>query len=95
MEARIKVATFDFAWFGTVTGHVASISPTSAENEQGETVYRVVLALPEEGRNLTLSGRALRPGMTVTADILGETKTVLAYLVKPLRSLHDRAFTES
>lgn len=95
MEARIKVATFDFAWFGSVMGEVTSISPTSAQNELGETVFQVVVTLPGGGENLDLGGRPLRPGMTVTADILGETKTVLTYLLKPLRSLRDRAFTEA
>jgi hypothetical protein len=33
--------------------------------------------------------------MTVTADILSDSKKVLSYLLKPLRALGDKAFTEA
>ena len=95
MEARIKVATFDFAWFGTVMGEVTSISPTSTENPSGEIVYAVIVTFQGADKDLSLGGRLLKPGMTITADLLGETKTVLSYILKPLRSLRDRAFTEA
>ncbi len=35
------------------------------------------------------------PTMTVTADILTDSKKVLTYLLKPLRVLSDRAFSEA
>ena len=95
MEARLKVLSYDFTRFGEIVGRVASISPSSFENEVGDTVFRVVVALPDEGENSTLSGRPIRPGMTVTADILTDSKKVLTYLLKPLRVLSDRAFSEA
>ena len=94
MEARLKVLSYDFTRFGEIVGHVAAISPSSFENETGETVFRVTVALPRNGENAELTGRPIRPGMTVTADILTDSKKVLTYLLKPLRVLGDRAFLE-
>ena len=95
MEARLKVLSYDFARFGEIVGHVAAISPSSVETEEGQTIFRVTVALPNEGQSVALTGRPVRPGMTVTADILTDSKKVLSYLLKPLRVLGDRAFTEA
>ena len=95
MEARLKVLSYDFTRFGEIVGHVAAISPSSFETEKGDTMYRVTLALPNDGEGVALTGRPVRPGMTVTADILTDSKKVLTYLLKPLRVLGDRAFSEA
>lgn len=95
MDARLKVLSFDFTRYGELVGQVASISPSSYLDEQGNTVFRVTVALPDGGRAPRLGNRAVVPGMTVTADILSDSKKVLSYLLKPLRALGDRAFTEA
>lgn len=95
MEARLKVMTYDFTRFGSLTGTVRSISPQSYLNEQNQTVFRVVVDLPGGGFTPEIAGQPVRPGMTVLADIRSGEKTVLSYLLKPLRALQDRAFSES
>ncbi len=95
MPVVVKVATFDFAWYGAMDGEVTSISPTSFENQQSETVYTVFISFPEQEFKPQLSGRPLRSGMTVTAEIVGDTRTLLSYLLKPLLSVSDRAFSET
>jgi len=95
MPVRIKVETFDFTRFGEIEAEVLEISPTSFENQEGEMVYKVAVRFSDDNGIPTIDGKVLRPGMTVTADILTESKTVLTYLLKPLRLLRDRAFTEA
>jgi len=95
MPVVVKVATFDFAWYGAMEGEVSSLSPTSFENQRGETVYTVFISFPDQEFKPQLSGRPLRSGMTVTAEIIGDTRTLLSYLLKPLLSVTDRAFSET
>ena len=95
MDARLKVLSYDFTRFGELVGQVASISPSSYLDDQGNTVFRVTVALPDGGLAPQLGNRPVLPGMTVTADILSDSKKVLSYLLKPLRALGDRAFTEA
>lgn len=95
MEARLKVLSYDFTRFGTLIGTVQSISPSSILNSTDQPVFRVQISLPNDGVNVALAGSPLRAGMTVTADIISDRKTVLSYLLKPLRALSDRAFTEA
>jgi len=95
MEARLKILSYDFTRFGEIVGRVEAISPSSFKTDIGETVFRVTVALPNEGEGAALTGRPIRPGMTVTADILTDSKKVLTYILKPLRVLGDRAFSEA
>ena len=95
METRIKVLTFDFTRFGQLTGVVAEISPSSFENEAGETLYRVIVDLPDDQGEFSLGRGALSPGLTVMADVLVDERKIIAYLLKPLRLLQDRAFSEA
>lgn len=95
MEARLKILSYDFTRYGEIVGNVASISPSSYQDDQGRTVFRVTIALPDDGENPHLANKPVLPGMTVTADILSDSKKVLSYLLKPLRALQDRAFTEA
>ncbi len=95
MEARMKVLSYDFTRFGEIVGRVADISPSSFDTPEGETMFRVTVALPNAGEGVELTGRPIRPGMTVTADILTDSRKVLSYLLKPLRVLKDRALSEA
>ncbi|NNE81491.1 MAG: HlyD family type I secretion periplasmic adaptor subunit [Silicimonas sp.] len=95
MEARMKVLSYDFTRFGEIVGRVTSVSPSSYETETGETVFRVVISLPNHEGELRLGNRPVLPGMTVSVDIMSDSKNVLTYLLKPLRALGDHAFTEA
>ena len=95
MQARLRVASYDFTRFGTISGEVTEISPTSFETSDGQIMYRAIITLPDQGVDVRVSGRPLRPGMTITADVIADRKTVLGYLLKPLRAFRDRAFSEA
>ena len=95
MEAKVKVLTFDFTRFGQLVGRVSEISPSSFLNDQGVTVYRVTIDFSEDQNDFRLARDMLTPGLTVTADVLSDSKMVLTYLLKPLRLLRDRAFSEA
>lgn len=94
-EASLKILTYDFTRFGDITAVVERISPSSFLKETGESVFRVQLSF-EEGQAPGDGGqRPVSPGMTVVADIKSERRTVLSYLLKPVRVIADRAFTEA
>lgn len=95
MPANVKILTYDFVRFGGVAAVVDSISPTSAVNERGETVFKLILTLGAGSVGGDDAGRMIRPGYSVIADIRTGSKTVLTYLLKPVRVIADKAMTES
>ena len=87
MSARLKVLSYDFTRYGEIVGEVTAISPSSYQDENGNTVFRVTVSLPNEGKEPLLASKPVLPGMTVSAEILTDSKKVLSYLLKPLRAL--------
>lgn len=91
---QIKVHSYDFVRYGMVAGTLESISPMTFVDKFNKTYYRakIILQQPYVGddpaRNLIL------PGMTVEADIMTGTKTVLDYLLKPIHVASSNALRE-
>ncbi|MEP2639508.1 HlyD family efflux transporter periplasmic adaptor subunit [Roseobacter sp.] len=94
MKVDLKVVSYDFTRFGSISAMVSEVSPTSFIDETGEVVFRVTVNLPQSVP--TGDGPvAVRPGMTVTADILTGERSVLNYLLKPVRRIQDQSLTET
>ncbi|MCB9994637.1 MAG: HlyD family type I secretion periplasmic adaptor subunit [Hyphomicrobiaceae bacterium] len=94
MHANVKVLTYDFARFGGLDGTIVEVSPNSIANYEGQYFYRVRIELAANYVGDPASGRQVTPGMSVVADIKLGDKSVLSYLLKPLRAISDRAFSE-
>lgn len=89
MEAMLRFDPFDYTIFGGVIGTVRYVSPDTIKEEsrQGEEIYyRVHVAIANSPVETT-TGHPLEilPGMTAQVDIRTGERTVLAYLLKPLR----------
>lgn len=95
MEANIKVMTYDFTRFGGIDAIVQYVSPTSVINDEGQPVFQINLQLSSDFVGPESAQRRINPGMTVMADVATGTKSILHYLLRPLRALSDRALTES
>ncbi|MGE0754955.1 MAG: HlyD family type I secretion periplasmic adaptor subunit [Alphaproteobacteria bacterium] len=91
---QVKVDAFDYTRYGVINGTLTSISATTFTDEMKQSYYRarIKLARPYLGDNP--SRLQLIPGMTVDADIITGEKTIMAYLLKPVRAASSTAFTE-
>jgi HlyD family type I secretion membrane fusion protein len=89
MAAEIRLPGIEIRGQTSITGAVASISAdrVAGSGEGGEDHYRVVVALdgPPAG---------LAPGMPVTVVIPTEARSVVAYLLSPLRDAIARSMRE-
>lgn len=88
----IKVAAFDYTVFGTLAGRVTEISPDSLADERGERYFRVAITVDPD--SLRRFGRGVTPGMTVTADAVTGRRTVLQYLLSPIRGVAATALRD-
>lgn len=88
----VKVAAFDYTTYGTLKGKVTEISADSLPDERGERYFRVGIEVdPASAQQF---GQALTPGMTVMADAVTGQRTVLQYLLSPIRGLNSTAFRD-
>ena len=92
-RVKIKVSTFDFSRYGTVSGVLEHISATTFEDFDGSRFYRGRVALDKMhvGNN---PDREILPGMVIIADIITGKKTIMQYLLKPITVSLQTAFTE-
>lgn len=83
--AAIKLETFPFTRYGTVSATVKSVVADAVNDEKRGAIFPAVLTLNQatidvDGKRINLS-----PGMNVTAEIKTGTRTVLEYLLSPIQ----------
>jgi adhesin transport system membrane fusion protein len=88
----VRLAAFDFTVFGTLKGTLNEISADTVSDERGERHFRARLDL--EPASLKTFGHAVTPGLTASADIVVGRRTVLEYLLSPIRRVGAHALTE-
>ncbi|MBW8846113.1 MAG: HlyD family type I secretion periplasmic adaptor subunit [Burkholderiales bacterium] len=92
LPTRVKVAAFDYTTYGTLEARVSEISADSLVDERGERYFRVVATVdPASAKRF---GQSLGPGMSVSADVVTGRRTVLQYLLSPIRGLADTALRD-
>ncbi|MFC7208674.1 HlyD family efflux transporter periplasmic adaptor subunit [Comamonas endophytica] len=98
LEATLRFDTFDYTIFGGVKGRVAYVSADSLKEETSrgvDTYYRVRIE-PSSLPVTTTTGRTLEilPGMTAQVDIRTGERSLMDYLLKPLRKTMNESFGE-
>lgn len=99
---RIKVAAYPFQKYGMLDGSVSLVSADASDprnTPQGQApqlTYRALLKLDTGALNSAATGTtfALAPGMLVTAEIHQGERTVLEYLLSPVRKVAQEAARE-
>ncbi|MCC6597993.1 MAG: HlyD family type I secretion periplasmic adaptor subunit [Alphaproteobacteria bacterium] len=92
-DVQVKFSSFDFSRYGFIRGKLQQISATTFSGANGERYYegRIDLEKDYVGED---QGNIILPGMVVMADIITGRKTILDYLLKPIRNSVKTAFTE-
>ncbi|MGO1692517.1 MAG: HlyD family type I secretion periplasmic adaptor subunit [Marinobacter sp.] len=91
---ELEFAAFNRASTPKLPGTVKTVSADRLEDHQGVPYYHVEIIVDElDGREL-LPGLWLQPGMPVTAFVKTGERTLMSYLLKPLRDRTRLALTE-
>lgn len=93
-DAAVKLEAFPFTRYGTVPGHVRSISRDAVQDKDLGPVYVATILL--ERSHIDADGKryALTPGLAATADIKTGTRRIISYLLSPLQSTISQAGRE-
>lgn len=98
MDANIRLDPFDYTIYGGVEAKVIYVSADTLKEEssQGEEIYYRVHVIPLQLPITTTIGRKVEmlPGMTAQVSIKTDKRTVMDYLLKPLRKTLSQAFGE-
>ena len=99
-SAKLKLASFPFQRYGMLDARVARISADATERASdaakggGAYAYRAQLELLAQELRFGEVRHALLPGMQLTAEIKLAERTVLEYLLSPIRKIAAEAGRE-
>ncbi len=92
--ATVKITAYDYTIYGTLTGTVERISADTITNEKDETFYRVIVRTDKSFLGSESKPLPIIPGMVASVDILTGKKTVLDYILKPIKKARYEALRE-
>ena len=94
----VKLETYPFQRYGTLTGRLDVISadsvPLKADDPKSELVYRAQVHLTDSVRDLTKRGIHLRPGLVATAEIKTGKRSIASYVLNPILRTADEGMKE-
>lgn len=95
-RARVVVDGFDVSKFGVLDGFLTHISAGSFQEEDGAYYFNVEIAVGEETQAPDAADliRSLRPGMSVSANIITGERSFLRYLMRPVVESVEAVFSE-
>lgn len=91
LPAVVKISAYDYSVYGGLKGKIIEISPDALQDEGGNSYFRVRL---EADAGAFGTDRPVVPGMLADVDILTGRRSILSYLLKPLRTLRDNALRQ-
>lgn len=87
LPAKLKFDAFPFQDYGSVEGTVIEVSPDAQFDKELGSFYKVKIA-PQQTEIAAKGKRVpLRPGLTLSAEIITERKSILSLILEPFRKL--------
>lgn len=95
-RARVNITAYESGVYGGMDGRVLTISPdATVEERTGESHYTVRVRADAqnfrdpEGRRLVIG-----PGMTADVNLIGDKRSIMAYILTPFTRLGEEALRE-
>ncbi|MCK5877014.1 MAG: HlyD family type I secretion periplasmic adaptor subunit [Candidatus Marithrix sp.] len=92
--AMVKFTAYDFSIFGGLQATLEHISADSIINKRGEAFFLIRLRTSRNYLGTEAKFLPIISGMTVEVDILTGKKSLLTYLLKPIKKAQQQALRE-
>ena len=87
----VEITAYDFSKYGLLKGKLISISPDSFEDRNGSIFY---IAKIRADVNQFAPDLPILPGMVANINVLTGKKSILEYIIKPLKNIGKNALSE-
>lgn len=92
--ARVNLTAYDFTTYGSLFGVFHSVAQNTASNESGEVFYNMWIECKSPKLSKSDVEPEIVPGMLVQVELTGEKRSILEYLLQPIKESGSKAFTE-
>ena len=93
-RVSVKITAYDYLVYGALDGEVTRIGADTITDPEGREFFKVVVRTQTNVLGQVDDPLPVTPGMTASVDIQTGQKTVLNYLLKPLRRAQAEALRE-
>lgn len=95
-NAKVSITAFDSSVYGSLDGAIETISPDAIEDEKtGERYYNIRVRTSAEALEARGGGQLrIMSGMAAEVAILNGKRSVLAYIMKPLNQVGEKALRD-
>lgn len=93
-QATVKLTAYDFSIYGGLDSKLELISADTISDERGEYFFKIQVRTQRNYLGTADNPLPIIPGMIATVDIMTGHKTVLDYLLKPLKRAQANAMSE-
>ena len=95
-KANIMITAYDVRTYGKLIGEVSKIGANTILNEQdGMNYYPIEIIVKDKTFDMAKDKEAeFIPGMEASVELVGEKRSIAAYLTKPFSQFKSEAFRE-
>ena len=93
-KAKVKLTAYDFAIYGGLDSVIELISADSISDQIGGAYFKIQVRTKKNYLGSTAAPLPIIPGMMASVDIITGEKTVMDYILNPLRRARSAALTE-
>ncbi|XDZ65847.1 HlyD family type I secretion periplasmic adaptor subunit [Alphaproteobacteria bacterium LSUCC0684] len=93
-KVRISLTSYDPSRFGTLEGQVQKIASNSTQEENQPPYFVTMVNVPDTTFPQSGVSPDVVPGMTVIVDLLGDKRTIMEYILSPIKRAQTIAFRE-
>jgi len=90
----IEITAYDMAKYGFLDGELTRISPDSTTDQKGKTFYPVSIKATQGSSERFGKEKPILPGMVANVNILTGKKSILEYLVIPIKRIGHNSLKE-
>ena len=93
-QATVKLTAYDFSIYGGLDAVLELISADTISDDRGNRYFKIQVRTRKNHLGTDANPLPIIPGMIATVDIKTGEKTVMDYLLKPLKRAEANAMTE-
>ncbi|MEX2489359.1 MAG: HlyD family type I secretion periplasmic adaptor subunit [Pseudomonadales bacterium] len=93
-KATVKLTAYDFSIYGGLESELEFISADTITNDKGEHFFEIRVRTEKAHLGTDDNPLPIIPGMVASVDIMTGQKTVMDYILKPLKRAQDAALSE-
>jgi membrane fusion protein, adhesin transport system len=90
-KVNVEITAFDFSKYGMLEGTLVSISPDSFSDEKGNSYYKIKVETTQASFS---ENEIVLAGMVANLNILTGKKSILEYILKPLKDIQSQSLKE-